>query len=482
MKDKKIAKSKNFWSEILKYGTVIFLIMGVIYYVVGYGSLKKVAYSEEYSAIAPTGVTSNLTEGTVIIQECIVHADYIEGVTLRFATYGDSLKAGKINVSLKNSEGLQLAKKEIPVLDLQDNEDYYVEFDKIVEIDNGEKVCLAIWESDNSDGNVATLWLGAKQKACNLYVGEKEIENTLCFVLKEVKDGHFNFLFMFSFALFFGAFLLMCMLQKRKEEKNIKSGLGECIYIFKNYRFLLKQLIGRDFAVKYRRSYLGAVWVILNPLLTMIVLSAVFSFIFRFDIENFSVYLILGQIVFNFFSEATQISITTITGSGQMIKKIYVPKYIFPLSKTMFSFFNFVLTFIPVALVMIYYKIPLTVNIVYLPLLLISYFCFTLGVSFILSALQVFLRDTQYLYGIFLTLLGYLTPIFYSITSLSPLFQKIMLINPLFHYMNVLRTILLYGMAPTVQQMSACMIIGVLFLSIGITYFYKRQKKFILYI
>lgn len=133
-----------------------------------------------------------------------------------------------------------------------------------------------------------------------------------------------------------------------------------------------------------------------------------------------------------------------------MIKKIYIPKYIFPLSKTMFSFFNFVLSFIPVLLVVLYYKIPITLNILYLPLMLVFYFCFVLGISFILSAMQVFMRDTQYLYGIFLTLLGYTTPIFYSVDSMSPLLQRIMLLNPLYHYMTVLRTILLYGMAPTV--------------------------------
>lgn len=86
-------------------------------------------------------------------------------------------------------------------------------------------------------------------------------------------------------------------------------------------------MIGRDFAVKYRRSYLGIVWVILNPLLTMIVLSAVFAFIFRFNIANFPVYLILGQVIFNFYSEATQISTTTITGSTMIKKYIFLNIY-----------------------------------------------------------------------------------------------------------------------------------------------------------
>lgn len=475
-------KQKSIWIKILIYGLGIFLIFGIVYYLVGNSRLKQLSYVEEYSEVAATQITPTLTEGTMIVQKFITHADMLDGIVLRFATYNNTLKEGNINLVLVDSDDNHLYSATIPVDKLIDNEDYYVDFGQSINVVRNEELTLEIKEYDNNDGNVATLWAGEEQQDCQLYINGKKVNNTLYFNPVGKRNGNFKLYFGIAFIVLVGTFVLLCLYQQSKEEKGIKTGMSELVHIFDEYSFLLKQLIGRDFAVKYRRSYLGIVWVILNPLMTMIVLSAVFSFIFRFNIENFPVYLILGQIVFNCFSEATQVSITTITGSGQMIKKIYVPKYIFPLSKTLFSFLNFVLTFIPVILVMIYFKIPLTINVVYLPLLLISFFCFTLGVSFILSAMQVFMRDTQYLYGIFLTLMGYLTPIFYPVTSLSPLFQKIMLLNPLFHYMNVLRVILLHGETPTVQQMSACVIIGVIFLGVGIKYFFKRQKKFILYI
>ncbi|OUP24922.1 ABC transporter [Gemmiger sp. An194] len=244
----------------------------------------------------------------------------------------------------------------------------------------------------------------------------------------------------------------------------------------------MSQLVSRDFKTKYRRSYLGILWSLLNPLFMMIIVSSVFSFVFRFEIENFQVYLILGQVMFNFFSEATQVGVTTIIGSGQLIKKVYLPKYIFPLSKTVFSFLNFLISFIAVAGVLAFYRIPLTLNIIYLPVVMVSYFCFTLGIALFLSAMMVFLRDTQHFYGLFLMGWSYLTPIFYPVSSLADWMQKIMQLNPLYHYITYLRTILLYGTAPSVAQNVVCVVLGILSLTIGVSFFFKRQGKFILYI
>lgn len=473
---------KEIWNRIIIFGILVLGVFGSVYYIIGNKNLKYLSYDEEYTKINATKITSNLTEGVEIKQNFVNHADYIEGIGFRFATYENTLKDGQIIVDIFDGSNQILYTGKVLVTNLNDNEDYYFEFGDKIKVKRNDILTVKVREINNTDGNVATMWTGEKQTDCNMYIDNQIVESTLYFDLISSRNGKFNQLFLGSFVLFLFCFIGFCLYQRSRIRKGIKAGFGELIDIFTNYTFLLKQLVNRDFAIKYRRSYLGIVWVILNPLLTMIALSAVFSYLFRFNIENFPVYLILGQVIFNFYSEATQISITTITGAGQMIKKVYVPKYIFPLSKTMFSFLNFVLTFIPVFLVMTYYKIPLTINIVYLPLLLISFFVFVLGVSFILSTIQVFLRDTQYLYGIFMTLLGYLTPIFYPVSSLSPLLQKFMLCNPLYHYINVLRVILLNGQTPTVQQMDACILIGILFLTVGVVCFHKNQKKFILYI
>ena len=214
----------------------------------------------------------------------------------------------------------------------------------------------------------------------------------------------------------------------------------------------------------------------------MILMSAVFSTIFRQSIENFPVYLIVGQVAFNFFNEATNNSLPTIVNSSSMIKKIYVPKYIFPLSKVMFSFVNYVITFIPVALVMIFYHIVPTINLLYLPLIMLALFMFSLGVSFILSTAMVFMRDTQYLYGLVTTLLSFLTPIFYSIDNFDATKRFIMSLNPLYQYLSIVRTCVFYGQTPTVQSVLICLVLGIVFLWIGIEDFFRKQDKFILYI
>lgn len=277
-------------------------------------------------------------------------------------------------------------------------------------------------------------------------------------------------------------FLVVCEIENRRDCKGKKTPLNELVHVFMDYKFLLKQLVGRDFAVKYKRSYLGFLWAIIQPLMTMIVMSTVFAYVFRIQIEYYSVYLIMGNVIFNFFSEATQFALMSIVGSGQLIKKVYMPKCIFPLSKVMFSFVNFLITLIPVAIVMAYYRIPITRYIFILPIILVCIFFFSLGIGLVVATLQVSMRDTQYLYGILLTLWTYLTPIFYTMESLSPSMQKVMVFNPMYIYINAARELLIYHTLPEASQLLGGVLYAFLFFAIGIRVFYKKQKKFILHI
>ncbi len=234
--------------------------------------------------------------------------------------------------------------------------------------------------------------------------------------------------------------------------------------------------------MKYRRSFLGIAWSVLNPLFMMIVVSAVFSFIFRFNIEKFPVYLILGQTLFNFLSEATTSALSSITGSAALIKKVYMPKYIFPLEKVAFAFVNYLISLIAVACVMLYFQVELTWYVLYAPLILVFFFFFCLGLGLLLAAVTVFFRDIMHLYNVILTAWTYVTPIFYPIDALSPTFQKVIAFNPLYHFVNNFRCALLWGKAPGGLSMLACVVSGVGMLLIGALVFRKKQDKFILYI
>lgn len=255
------------------------------------------------------------------------------------------------------------------------------------------------------------------------------------------------------------------------------------IYNFKSlkkYNFLLSQLVGRDFKTKYKRSVLGILWSLLNPLLTMFVQYIVFSELFRWDINNYAVYLLIGSVMFNFFSESTNQALTSITGNANLITKVYVPKYIFPLSKVLSSCIN--LVFASIALFFIVMIQGLKVNIFYffIPYAIICMIIFSMGMGLMLSSMMVYFRDTQFLYGVVLTLWTYLTPLFYPESIIPDKFIIIMQCNPMYHYIRYVRNIILDGTLPTLRAHVLCAIFAIASLAIGIKIFKKAQKNFIL--
>ena len=253
-------------------------------------------------------------------------------------------------------------------------------------------------------------------------------------------------------------------------------------YNFVKYYDLLIELVLRDIKVKYKRSVLGFAWSILNPLLMMIVMSIVFSTIFRSDIKNFPMYLITGQVIFSFFSEATNSAMMSIIGNGGLIKKVYIPKYIFPLSKVMFSFSNMIFSLVAVIIVAIATKLPITPAILLFPLPLIYVFVFSLGIGLLLASYAVFFRDLLHLYGIILLIWTYLTPIFYPITILPPSIKLLLKFNPLYVFISNFREIVLYGNVPSLFSNLLCIAYAILALIIGTLAFRRTKDKFIFYI
>lgn len=246
--------------------------------------------------------------------------------------------------------------------------------------------------------------------------------------------------------------------------------------------FILRSLVSKDFKLKYRRSALGIVWSVLNPLLMMIVLTAVFSTFFRFQIENFALYLILGQTLFALMSDATSGAMSSIIDSAPLIKKIRINKFLFPLEKTAFALLNFVISLIAVAAVMIFFQIVPTINLLFLPLLLLLVFAFSLGLGLLLSALSVFFRDVMHLWSVVLTAWTYATPLFYPIDILPDWMLPIMECNPMYHYVTFFREIALWGTTPSGEQILLCTFFAVVTLVVGILVFRAKQSKFILYV
>ena len=240
---------------------------------------------------------------------------------------------------------------------------------------------------------------------------------------------------------------------------------------FSKYRPLIRELVTRDLKVKYRRSVLGYVWSILNPLLMMLLQTLVFSYMFRFDIPNFPLYLICGNTLFNFFNESTNMGMGSVLGNASLIKKVYIPKFIFPISRVMSSFVNLLFSLAAIVLVMVITRSPFywTILLVWAPLLLLLVFC--AGMAVLLSALAVYFRDLQYLYGILTMAWMYATPLFYPISALPPFMVPVIKLNPLYHYINCMRCLVMYGTVPGPNTWFACIGSALVMMGVGLAAF-----------
>lgn len=252
----------------------------------------------------------------------------------------------------------------------------------------------------------------------------------------------------------------------------------------KKFMPLLKNLVSKDFKIKYRRSVLGIAWSVLNPLLTMLVITTVFGKLLKIQVPNFATYYIVGFAIWSFFSEATSTSLTSILSSAPLIKKVYIPKYIFPLEKCLFSLVNFFFSLIAVVIVMLCQGVVPSITAILFPIPVLYCFIFVCGASLFLSAATVYFRDIQHLYGVFLTMLMYLTPIIYPLELLEEheFVLKIVKLNPITHYVEYFRGLVMYNHIPGIKENLVCLGMALATLLVGSLVFKKAQRKFILHI
>lgn len=252
-------------------------------------------------------------------------------------------------------------------------------------------------------------------------------------------------------------------------------------------RFILEQLVGKDFKRKYRRSVLGVVWSVLNPLLMMVVMSLVFSFFLRYDnIEHYPLYLILGNVIWQVFADSTNQGVTSILDAAPLLKKVRIKKTVFPAERVLFSLVNFAFSLVAVLLVMLYEGVTPSWTMLMLPILLVLLLGFCLGMSLILSSLAVYFRDVIHLWSVVLTAWNYMTPIFWPSTMIGSVpygfMRVIMLANPMYNYVTFMRMTWLNGMVPEPITIAMCVFWAVVALAGGYLVFNKLQRKFILYI
>ncbi|RJQ18398.1 MAG: ABC transporter permease [Nitrospiraceae bacterium] len=242
------------------------------------------------------------------------------------------------------------------------------------------------------------------------------------------------------------------------------------------YKELLRNLVSTDIKVRYKRSVLGFMWVMLNPLLIMLVLYIVFSTLFHVSV----VYILSGIILWNFFSQSTSTALNSFIGNSNLIKKVYLPKAIFPLSVILSAMVNFAFSLVPLFIILSITGLNISPYLILVPVVLVMIAIFSFGISLIVSTLTVFFHDTKYIYEVFLLAWMYMTPIFYPESIISGKFSIILHLNPVYYYVSIFRM----ALSADVHFMPEKLLYGFLSSLLALVagwIFYNRNRNRIVY-
>lgn len=246
-----------------------------------------------------------------------------------------------------------------------------------------------------------------------------------------------------------------------------------------NYREMMYNLVKKDLRTRYKGSFLGFLWTFINPLLQLVVYTIVFSSIMKVNVDKFYIYLFVGLIPWIFFTSSIQVSVSSIIGNKDLVKKIYFPRIIIPLSSVNSAFMNMVFSMIVVFGALIISGIGISYTVIYLPIIMILEYMFILGMAFIFSALDVYFRDLEHILGIILMAWFYLTPIVYTVDMVPQEYLWLFNINPMTAIIQAYREALYYKVTPEFSNLGWILFWSIIFMVIGYAVFQKLQKKFV---
>lgn len=244
------------------------------------------------------------------------------------------------------------------------------------------------------------------------------------------------------------------------------------------YRDLLHLLVVNRIKTRYKRSVLGVVWTLLNPLLNTLVLTIVFSQIFHFDVPNYPIYILSGLLFWNFFAQSTLDAMDTLVWGSSLLKRIYIPRTIFAVAVVGNGLVNYLLALIPLGVIMLVLRHPFTLNLAALPLAILILATFTLGMGLLLSTLAVFFVDLVYIFNVLLLVWFYLTPIIYPLSILPERFLPLFRLNPLLHLLQLFRRIIYEGTMPSLSLWGAAFLLALVALGIGWIVFTRKADEF----
>ena len=462
----------------------------VIYLVAGDQFHYTAVTSDALSASVTIG---ELVDGMNVTQTVTMPAEQTTGLELLAGTYGRA-NSGTLHLVLTNEAGESVITQDVDVGALADGRYTTIPLTSSLETQRGGTYTLTLSTTGCAPGNAVTLYCGNTVMAGrfdivqNIADADRYTINSepgigkLCVKVNGVKALSF---YKAYWLIISGAFLVIaaCCVGWWKQAKHGKNNpLVSVSTLYTRYAFLIKQLVSRDFKTKYKRSVLGMAWSFLNPLLTMSVQYIVFSTLFKSDIPNYPVYLLSGIVFMNFFNEAVSMGMTSITGNASLIKKVYMPKYIYPVSRILSSLVNFALAILPLFLVMLFTGTPFRSSLLLLVFDILCLLGFVMGMGLLLTTAMTFFQDTQFLWGVASLMCMYLTPVFYPESIIPARLLTLYHMNPMYQYITFARICIIDGVSPEPMAYLWCIVSSLVVLALGIVTFRRHQDKFVLYL
>jgi ABC-type polysaccharide/polyol phosphate export permease len=258
--------------------------------------------------------------------------------------------------------------------------------------------------------------------------------------------------------------------------------MGELFRDTYRYRELIWALALKELRVRYKRSVLGFLWALLNPALLMVVLTLVFGTIMRFSIDHYAVFLLSTLLPWTFFSQSLAYSVESIVGNGSLLKKVRVARLVFPIAAVVSNIINFLLSLLPLMLLIVLMRFPLHWTWIYLPIPMVGLFLFTLGAAFFFAAINVFYRDVSHIVQILLSAWFYFSPVIYSLDFVPSKYRWIFRLNPMLYVLNGFRFGIYYGALPSPQSLAMSLACGIIALVLGFAVFQRYQNSFVYYV
>ena len=456
---------------------VIFWIFAIGIYAIGFEQFRISAVTADIAK--PQHVIGEIVDGMELKQSFTSPVNTIRDFNIMMATY-NRVNTGKLTVTLTNESDTVLFTKTLDIATLQDNQYAGFPLETPAEVTFGEILTVTLYTQGSAPGNAVTVYAGGSDSPYQ--INGQSGTSALSIRMNGEKQRDF---YLYYWLIVSGMFLVaLCyvLICWRAAKQGKTNGLVSLCTVYSRYSFLIKQLVSRDFKTKYKRSALGMAWSFMNPLLTMSVQYVVFSTLFRTDIPNYPVYLLTGIVFFSFFNEAITMGMTSITGNAALIKKVYMPKYIYPVSRIISSLVNFGFALMPLFLVMLLTGTPFRWSILLLLFDILCLLAFVTGMTLLLTTAMTFFQDTQFLWSVVGMMWQYLTPIFYPESIIPATIQPLYRLNPLYQFISFARTCISGGISPAPEAYASCLLSGGLVLLLGMLVFKKHQNKFVLYV